>query len=87
MTFFEWLTWWAVGGIIISLAVLLSRVLTRRSQERISQGRCQWCDRYISQEDRERRYQTNGGNVMCPHCWEYTKVDEHVFLVEWEILT
>jgi len=35
---------------------------------------CEWCKKGIEKDDRQEKYQTSGGQVMCPHCWEMTRV-------------
>ncbi len=72
------ITYYVLLVLIVVLSFLLARRLDRTHRGRIALGLCEYCKKYIQSGDRERRYQTRGGLVMCPHCWEFTRVDENV---------
>ena len=76
-----------LGGAVTAVFVLFVVAWESRRRDRMASGLCQWCGEYIAQEDRESKYQTNGGHVMCPHCWTETKVNECVWTEELEILS
>lgn len=72
------------GVVVVVLVVVLVRLLNRDRRLMVATGRCEWCTAYIYQEDREEQFQTTGGQVICPGCWEYTVVDEDVVNIKLE---
>lgn len=79
-------TYWFCGGMLLFLLYFLTWSCRRGRRRRVEKGMCVWCNVYVAQEDREGRYQTSGGQVMCPICWEFTRVKEAVSHEKWKIL-
>lgn len=74
-----------LGLCVAFVLSFLINQLDKVKQHLILSGMCEWCNVYIAKEDRIKRYQTNGGSVMCPHCWEYTRVQENISIEKWEL--
>lgn len=57
--------------VLVVIALVLSMVIEREHDARVRRGCCQWCKKYIEAEDRVKP--DCGLQIMCPHCWEYTR--------------
>ena len=61
--------------IILLLLVLALFYLNEKDKQKLIQShRCEWCGKIISHEDRHFNNYRIRGFIMCPYCWEETRI-------------
>ena len=64
-------------AVFFALIEIAALVHNHRNRYRAGVGwwLCGECYKEIDAEHRQKKYQ-RGGQIMCPHCWEMTEVEE-----------